>query len=79
MSIYKDPNKALHCHVLGTRAAAFLFLDGFAYVCCVPGERDSIRLRVPGGGGGPSTPLAADASKREFGGTRTNVLSAKLH
>ena len=30
--IYKDPNGALHCHVLGTRAAAFLFLDGSA-VC----------------------------------------------
>ena len=32
MSFYKDPNGALHCHVLGTRAAAFLFLDGSA-VC----------------------------------------------
>ena len=29
---YKDPNEVLHCHVLGTRAAAFLFLDGSA-VC----------------------------------------------
>ena len=28
----KDPNEALHCHVLGTRAAAFLFLNGSA-VC----------------------------------------------
>ena len=28
----KDPNEVLHCHVVGTRAAAFLFLDGSA-VC----------------------------------------------
>ena len=44
------------------------------FVAC-EGERDSIRLRIPGGDGGSSTPLAADASMREFGGTSTNVLS----
>ena len=32
MSFYKDPNGVLHCHVLGTCAAAFLFLNGSA-VC----------------------------------------------
>ena len=50
MSISKDPNEALHCHVLGTHAAAFLFLDGSA-VCLLRarGSEDSIRLRVPGG------------------------------
>ena len=45
------------------------------FVAC-EGEGDFIHLRVPGGGGGPSTPLAADASKQEFGGTSTNVLFA---
>ena len=47
------------------------------FVVC-EGGRDSIRFRVPGGDGGPSTPLAVDASKQEFGGTSTNVLSANL-
>ena len=28
--VYKDPNAVLHCHVLGTCAAAFLFLVGSA-------------------------------------------------
>ena len=39
------------------------------------GERDFIRLGIPGGDGGPSTPLAVDASRQEFGGTSINVLS----
>ena len=73
----KGPNKALHCHVLGTRAAAFLFIDGSAVrLLRVRGSRDSICIRVPRGDGGPVNVLAADASKREFGGASTNVLSA---
>ena len=48
------------------------------YVCCVRGERDSIRLRFPEGDGGLSTALAPDASRQKFGGTSTNVLSANL-
>ena len=43
------------------------------FVAC-KGERDFIRLTVLGGDWGRSTPLATDASKREFGGTSTNVL-----
>ena len=39
--IYKDPIDALRCHVLGTRAAAFLFLDGSAvFVLRARGSRD---------------------------------------
>ena len=45
------------------------------FVVC-EGERDSIQFRVPGGDRRPSTPMAANVSKREFGGTSTNVLSA---
>ena len=45
------------------------------FVAC-EGERDSIHPRVPGGDGGRSTLLAADASRRKFGGISTNVLSA---
>ena len=66
MSFYKDPSKVVpHCHILGTCAAAFLFLDGSA-VCLLRarGGRDSIRLRVPGGDGGAVNVLAAGASKR---------------
>ena len=57
MSICKDPNEALHCHVLGTRAAAFLFFDGFV-VCllCARGSRDiPSALRFQKGMEGPST------------------------
>ena len=74
MSFSKDPNAI----VLGTRAAAFLFLDGSAVlVLRARGERDSpSTLGFREGMEGPSTPLAADASKRKFGGTSTNVLSA---
>ena len=51
---------------------SFLFLDGSAR-----GERDiPSTLGFRKGMEGPSTPLAADASKREFGGTSTNILSA---
>ena len=54
------------------------FTMDLQYVCCVRGERDSICFRVPRGDGGPSTGLVPDASRREFGGTSTNVLSANL-
>ena len=40
------------------------------------GERDSIRLRLPGGDGGSLMALVPDASRQEFGGTSTNILSA---
>ena len=74
MSFSKDPNAI----VLGTRAAAFLFLDGSAVlVLRARGKRDiPSTLGFREGMEGPSTPLAADASKQEFGGTSTNVLSA---
>ena len=45
------------------------------FVAC-EGEWDSIPLSVSEGDGGAVNVLAADASKREFGGTSTNVLSA---
>ena len=44
--------------------------------CKVQEERDSIRLRVPGGNGGSSTALVPNTSRQEFGDTSTNVLSA---
>ena len=71
---YKDPNAI----VLGTHAADFLFLDGSAVLFLrAREERDSpSTLGFHEGMEGPSTPLAADASKRKFGGTSTNVLSA---
>ena len=45
------------------------------FVAC-EGEWNSIRLRIPGGDGGVFNALAADASKQEFRGSSTNVLSA---
>ena len=45
-------------------------------MCCVRGRRDSIRLTVLGGDGGLLKALALDASRWEFRGTSTNVLSA---
>jgi len=74
MSFSKDPNAI----VLGTHAAALLFLGGSTVlVLHARGERDiPSTLGFREGMEGPSTPLSADASKREFGGTSTNVLSA---
>ena len=40
------------------------------------GERDSIRLNIPGGDGGRRQTLAPDAFRRKFEGTGTNVFSA---
>ena len=75
MSFYKDPNGALHCHVLGA-GLFFCFSTDLQYVCCVQGKRVSIRLRVPRGDGRPSTALAPEASRQEFKGTSINALSA---
>ena len=74
MSFSKDPNAI----VLGTRAAAFLFLDGSSVlVLRARGERDiPSTLGFREGMEGPSTSFAPDDSKQEFGGTSTNVLSA---
>ena len=74
MSFSKDPNAI----VLGTRAAAFLILDGYAVlVLRARGERNiPSTLGFREGMNGPSTSLAAYASKQEFEGTSTNVLSA---
>ena len=55
MSFYKDPNKVLHVYSLGTRAAAFLFLDESAVclLCTYEGSwKSSIRLSVPTRGWG---------------------------
>ena len=52
------------------------FLVDLQYLSCAQGgERDLIRLRVPGVDGEPFT-LATDVSWRKFGGTGANVLSA---
>ena len=74
MSFSKDPNAI----VLGTHAAALLFLGGSTVlVLHARGERDiPSTLGFREGKEGPSTPLAADASKQGFRGTSTNVLSA---
>ena len=72
---YKDANAT----VLSTCAAAFLFLDESAvFFLCTRGSRDipSALHRVSGGDEGAFNALAVDASKRGFGGTSTNVLSA---
>ena len=82
-SFDKDPNRVLDCHVLGTCAAGFLFLGGFA-VCLLRTRgswKRSIRLRVPKSGWGRDRrwAWAPDLHGRKFGGTSTNVLSASAY
>ena len=71
--MYKDANAT----VLGTHAAAFLFLDGSA-VCLLRARGRGIpsALGFREGMGGRRRALAPDASRRKCGGTSTNVLSA---
>ena len=77
MSFYKDPNRVLYCQVLGTRAAVFLFLNGFA-VCllCARGGDIPSTLGFREGMGWRRRTLAPGASRQKFGSTSTNVLSA---
>ena len=83
MPIYKDPNKVLHCHVLGTCVAALLFLDGSA-VCLLRtrgSKKRSIRLTIPKREWRRDCQWAwaTDVHGREFKDTNTNVFLHTTH
>ena len=80
MSSYKDPNRVLHCHILGTRAAAFLFLGGSA-VCLLRARGGGIpsALGFQEGMRGHQRALASDVFRWEIGGTTAGLLINYTH